>query len=1565
MTLGRIGAIGALCLAMIAISCDRDRSNPLDPQSELVADLPATPAQIGAEAGVGVIRLAWQAVTDKDLAGYAIYRANQSNGTYSFVVGDGDSTAQITTGKTVFTDTVGQSATFFYRVAAVDTIGLRGELSAFAGATALEDAVAPGAPQSLSAVPDEETIGRVTLRWSAPQRDSNGGELSGLIGYAILRAQEGAGGLAPIDTVSAETRQYVDEGLKSLTGYTYSVLAFDEIGNASGAATLVQVRTSGLPTPSGLSVSDEIGRVILTWQAVDDATLIGYDVYRSDRSDAGYVRLTGGEGGDFTTGRTAFTDSTLSGGELRFYRVRAVGTDGQSSELSAFVSGEADADETAPGAPRSLSAVADEASSQVTVRWGAPPSDVDGGDLTGLSGFVLLRAEGVGGSLLPVDTLAAEVRDYVDTGLKALTQYTYALLAFDEVGNQGPQSSTTPTTTAGVPRPMSVRATGGGGRITLSWSPVDDSDLAGYDIYRSTQSDGDYTLLAGAEGSELTTGRTTYVDSNLIGGSLLYYKVQAVDANGLRSEMSVFAGAEASADIPRPSSVRATGGIGRITLSWSPVDDSDLAGYDIYRATRADGDYTRLSGTEGSELTTGRTAYVDSNLAGGSLLYYKVQAVDANGLRSEMSVFAGAEATADEAAPGVPRNIAAVADEENPEQITLGWSAPLTDADGGDLTGLSGFIILRTEGDGEAFVPVDTLSADLRRLVDSGLKSLTSYTYAVVAFDADGNESAQARSNVTRTAGLPVPAALRATDDVGRILLSWQSVDDSDLAGYDVYRSTTSDGEYVALSGADGDGFTTGRTSYIDSNLAGGTLLFYKVQAVGSNSLRSELSSFASGEAEADESAPGQPRNVSAVADEDDSGQITVGWNVPATDAGGDALTGLAGYVLLRAEGADGALILVDSLAADAREYADTGLRALTDYRYALFAFDAAGNEGAQALSNLTRTSGLPTPVGLSAADGIQRITVNWRAIDDEALAGYDLFRASTSDGTYQRLTGSEGTSFTTGLTTFVDSGLTAGDLYYYKVQAIGDNGLTSGLSGFAGGETLSDESSPGRPQNTSAVASQTDATAVSVRWTAPTTDANGGDLSGLDGFRVLRAEANGSLATVATLGATDRQFDDSGLRSLTRYTYAVIAFDATGNESQQSSTASTTTIGVTPPSGLAAEEGTERVTLTWADVDENDLIGYNVYRSAQPDDGYVHLSGDGGTGYTTGRTSFIDSTISAGSLVYYRVSTVTDGLESERSGFVSAIAVADTIATPAAIAANGGITRITVAWSAAEADDLAGYNVYRSTTSDGSYSRLTGIEGTAFTTGQTSFIDSGLVGGQIFFYRVSVVSGNGESDLSEFSGATVQSDTRPPSAPTFVEGQALTDDPEKLTLTWTAPTTDSSGDELTGVASYTIYRSDTATGSFAEVGTSTMASFQDSGLVAKTTYYYEIEALDEAGNVGPRSSVIAAVTGGVGVPANVRLVSTTPSSASSPPVVTISWEGSTGAIIRYEVQRTQVANSSSDADYTSILPNSLQRSRTDNTVTRGQTYYYRVRAVDLESRESDWTDPLQIDVSN
>ena len=475
------------------------------------------------------------------------------------------------------------------------------------------------------------------------------------------------------------------------------------------------------------------------------------------------------------------------------------------------------------------------------------------------------------------------------------------------------------------------------------------------------------------------------------------------------------------------------------------------------------------------------------------------------------------------------------------------------------------------------------------------------------------------------------------------------------------------------------------------------------------------------------------------------------------------------------------------------------------------------------------------------------------------------------------------------------------------------------------------------------------------------------------------------------------------------------------------------------------------------------------MFRSTSPDQTFTQLEGDGGDSFTTGRTSFIDSTVAAGQLFYYKIAAVTSSLLSERSSFVSGSAAADDVApasptdlvaiaddtqalvtlswtgsrvdqdggdltglteyivfrgkgtssalaaldtinassttytdtavqasttyyytissidgsgnvsprstaesattqgigAPANVGATGDVKSITISWTASDEEDLQGYNVYRSSRSDQDYSRLTGTEGTSYTTGQTSYIDSNLTGGQILFYRVSVVTVTGESELSAFDGATVQTDTRAPAAPTFLDGEPVSDDPERLSLTWRAPSSDSDGSTLTGVSLYRIYRATSSDGDYQEIATSTTLSHDDSGLDQRTTYFYQVAALDDDGNISPRSSTAAVTTSGVDLPTNVRLVASTPSDGAESPTVTVSWTKSAGAIVRYEVERTTVANSSVDSDYTAVTPNNINTTRDDDGVTRGTTYYYRVRAVDGDGRESDWTDPLQVSVKN
>ena len=204
------------------------------------------------------------------------------------------------------------------------------------------DLVAPEAPSNLSVVADEVDIGRITVRWSPVAQDVDGGELTGLAGYIVYRSEGSNSSFVPINSVGADTREYVDTGLQALTTYAYRVLAFDEAGNESSVSNTAQTQTLGVPVPVNLIAVAAIGRIELRWNAVDDEDLLGYNLFRSSRSDEGYVLLSGDEGVEFTTGQTAYIDSNLAAGAQFFYKVQAVAGADQLSDCLLYTSDAAD-----------------------------------------------------------------------------------------------------------------------------------------------------------------------------------------------------------------------------------------------------------------------------------------------------------------------------------------------------------------------------------------------------------------------------------------------------------------------------------------------------------------------------------------------------------------------------------------------------------------------------------------------------------------------------------------------------------------------------------------------------------------------------------------------------------------------------------------------------------------------------------------------------------------------------------------------------------------------------------------------------------------------------------------------------------------------------------------------------------------------------------------------------------------------------------------------------------------------------------------------------------------------
>ena len=365
--------------------------------------------------------------------------------------------------------------------------------------------------------------------------------------------------------------------------------------------------------------------------------------------------------------------------------------------------------------------------------------------------------------------------------------------------------------------------------------------------------------------------------------------------NPLDPQSSAFASRPAP-----PTEIAGTGLFGRIQISWTPPEFTNVLGYGVYRSTSPTGTFDFLSGDVAGDtlITTGRNTFVDSSFTGEAVIYYyRISTVNRGRLVSDLSNPVGVELIPDTSPPAPPQNLSVLTD------LSTGGSHP-----GLDLT-LHGRHGVRL--DRSFRFPHIPFGGNSRRVRSPGgyhigcyefcrqrCEGGTQYFYAVSALDPPGNESARSEVKSLITSGIATPGGLAAVGDVSKIILAWNPNTEEDLRGYNVYRSDRSDGEFVRLGSREAP-FTTGLSSYADSNLVGGSTFFYRVSAVTTTGEGSQ-SGHVGATAKADDQPPAAPTNLLAELDRAVITRVTLRWTPPSQDDNGADLTGLSEYKVYR-----------------------------------------------------------------------------------------------------------------------------------------------------------------------------------------------------------------------------------------------------------------------------------------------------------------------------------------------------------------------------------------------------------------------------------------------------------------------------------------------------------------------------------------------------------------------------------------------------------------------------------------------------------------------------------------
>jgi uncharacterized protein len=420
-----------------------------------------------------------------------------------------------------------------------------------------------------------------------------------------------------------------------------------------------------------------------------------------------------------------------------------------------------------------------------------------------------------------------------------------------------------------------------------------------------------------------------------------------------------------------------------------------------------------------------------------------------------------------------------------------------------------------------------------------------------------------------------------------------------------------------------------------------------------------------------------------------------------------------------------------------------------------------------------------------------QEAHLEWQG-SDERTEGYHIYRAAGKGAYIIRASDS--------LKTYIDTALTVGESYTYKIAAIAGKNESSPsdtvriVTEFPGVTQLS-------------VLPVTDVL-MHVSWKLPETYQS---VYTIEGLNIERKGESGDYTLLKTIAAQDTVAFDSTITLGQVYQYRLSAYNRINSSAYTESNQSNSTFPA--PTNLTAEAlDDQSIQLTWTD-------------NCTFESGY-RLERDGGNGFTQiaelgeNITEYTDSGLNYGTNYQYRVRAYSSLNVSEYSNQDGATMI---IPTPSNLSAEAlDDQSISLTWT-----DNCNYELgYRLERDSGS-----GFEQIAeLGENVTDYTDSGLNYSTSYQYRVRAYTSLNVSEYSNQDGATMIIP-----APSNLTAEALDD--QSIHLTWT--------DNCTFESGYRLERNSSGSGfeQITELGEN-ITEYTDSGLNYGIYYQYRVRAI-------------------------------------------------------------------------------------------------------------------------
>lgn len=890
---------------------------------------------------------------------------------------------------------------------------------------------------------------------------------------------------------------------------------------------LISCTTTTLPTPT----LNQLAPVSATAMDVSWNNVAGNTGYKLERSANGVTWTQ--VGGNLAADTTVYHDTGLTSGTVYFYRVSTIS--GAGTSLASTI-------QVAPvlNAPTGIT------SAKVDLSWPA---------VTGATGYKLERSPD-NATWTQIATPAPSATSYSDTTVSSGILYYYRIKAASVTGDSGPslvQSAMTKLKTPVLSTPTATSTT----QIALAWTDLNGNETGVTAEYAAcnqnnpnTCANVNYDPYWGAW-TPVTYGAntTTATIDSLTPGRTYRFRVTATLTGANSDPSTVMAG---TTILVGPTNLTATAATSSsVTLTWG-----DILGETNYRVIK---DGAVLTGT-GLPLGLGATTYTVTGLSLNTPYCFNVEPYNATSYadsnQSCVTLYG----------PPTLDSVNAVSQSE----IDLAWT---------DVSGETGYEVWQSQatypssppaspstGSWNAYtnLTVTPLDADSTSYPKTGLLVGYTYKYKVRYMLPDGSFSPY--SNEIMATTIPAaPSLSTSVVSISQINLSWGNV----------YGETAYNMQTKALSGAscateDWTGISStplaaNTTSTSVTGLTEGTSYCFRINA--SNSAGASPWSTAVTQTTL---LPAPTLNALTGVTQS---QISLSWN---------NVTGNNGYKVDRSTN-NISWSQIATPAANVTTYNDSNLMPNQIYYYRVSTKNSAGSYSSPQ-SNVLNATTLPVPSPtLNTLTGIttSQITLSWT--DVAGNVGYKVER-SLDNSTWTQIA-----TPATGATSYPNTGLSAGTLYYYRVSTKNSVGYYSAPS-----NVLSATTTPAAPALTLNLVTEA---RIDLGWQVVLGATNykvmrsidtGGPWSEVNNLSIAYTTLYCGYYSTPTIGCPTlvpayTSFPDASLTENTLYCYQLTAWNATGGESAPSNTVCMKTPAVGGPILTAVTPlNSSKIKLDW-----------------------------------------------------------------------------------------------------------------------------------------------------------------------------------------------------------------------------------------------------------------------------------------------------------------------------------------------------------------------------------------------